>query len=852
MVDIVDKVIIEYESKNFDKTAGDVKQLTGNLSGLTEVSFTTEKSTASVENRFASLERRFQTTAAQSAQYEKIQKDVNLAVAQNPALQDRANEILKAAEARYLGAGVAVKELANAHKGLDAQGQAALHSVRSVVEQLALGIPPTQALTGQLNHLTFAATGEGGLAGAFKQVGGLIGGLLTPTTAAIAGTVALTAAAAALAVQRDKVQTSSQRALIGAGDRTGTTVSDLNQFTQQNSGGISGTGLSNKEARALGEDFTKTGEIVISRLHGMSDAVVGFANQTGKSIDEARKDIVGFAVEPQKGLDELSKTYGSFDIATRKAVEALALAGDKTGAFQVVVDNADKALIPQIAQLEQLRIKIEELERAKAAGVTSRYGADVDNAALQAGQNQASALRESQAEAANYNQRVQEISQSWGDVTQKTALQLQQMQNQLPVAQASTGEAQMRAQYEATIVDLLMKGVPLLDAQAIASKGLELSQAQANASVEKQVRSLERSTELMRAEANGQGARVTANQAYDKAMEDGADSAHAAALSTAALANYLERAKGNAAQMAKAAQATADSYQRAANAALEARAGVPPPQNGDFGAGNSQVTSQFGNIVGPALASTSNLGVLIAQSYQWGKGASNQPSVSQSADSILGGAGLNAAISSTQALQARNAGQVLAPGNVPFSQYGLPDIVTPARSESDILSTVSTLYDLKNAQTNDKASKISNLNEELAWLNTRPETIARDQQIASLMNSINQLAKATDSNTAAVLATLNPLYTQGHGALAIGYYHAAAGLDVIANGPSSGDTIPFRAMVNGGERIRITPEGQSGNDNTPIIIQNFDFRGADAVNNARRSRRQFAQGFGQTAAAMSR
>jgi hypothetical protein len=104
-------------------------------------------------------------------------------------------------------------------------------------------------------------------------------------------------------------------------------------------------------------------------------------------------------------------------------------------------------------------------------------------------------------------------------------------------------------------------------------------------------------------------------------------------------------------------------------------------------------------------------------------------------------------------------------------------------------------------------------------------------------------------------SALNPLYSQGHGALAIGYYHAASGLDVVAQGPSFGDQIPFRAMVNGGERIQITPPGQSSNDNrsssAPVVVQNFDLRGV-STNNRRRSVRQFTQGFGQTAAAMSR
>jgi hypothetical protein len=90
----------------------------------------------------------------------------------------------------------------------------------------------------------------------------------------------------------------------------------------------------------------------------------------------------------------------------------------------------------------------------------------------------------------------------------------------------------------------------------------------------------------------------------------------------------------------------------------------------------------------------------------------------------------------------------------------------------------------------------------------------------------------------------------------IGYFHAASGLDVMAQGPTSGDQIPFHAMVNGDERIRITKAGQAGNDNgsrggTQVVNNNnFVFNNA-STSNARRSQRQFAQGFGQIAAAGS-
>lgn len=64
--------------------------------------------------------------------------------------------------------------------GLDGgQMQALLHSARSITEQLALGVSPTQAFVGQLSHLSYVAGGEGGVTGALKAVGGGILGVVS-------------------------------------------------------------------------------------------------------------------------------------------------------------------------------------------------------------------------------------------------------------------------------------------------------------------------------------------------------------------------------------------------------------------------------------------------------------------------------------------------------------------------------------------------------------------------------------------------------------------------------------------------------------------------------------------------
>lgn len=69
--------------------------------GVAVASSTTEKATLSLDQKFASIERRYVAQVRAQQDYEKVQKQVNAAVAQNPALQDRANAVLAAAKDRH-------------------------------------------------------------------------------------------------------------------------------------------------------------------------------------------------------------------------------------------------------------------------------------------------------------------------------------------------------------------------------------------------------------------------------------------------------------------------------------------------------------------------------------------------------------------------------------------------------------------------------------------------------------------------------------------------------------------------------------------------------------------------------
>ena len=116
------------------------------------------------------------------------------------------------------------------------------------------------------------------------------------------------------------------------------------------------------------------------------------------------------------------------------------------------------------------------------------------------------------------------------------------LQLQLQAASAITGEQQIKVQYEQTYNKLLGEGVDKTLAQAVAMKEMEVSVAKASASVMKQVKSLNDSTEMIIAQKNGTEATTAAAIAYRNAIESGANETSAAALSAATLANYMAKA----------------------------------------------------------------------------------------------------------------------------------------------------------------------------------------------------------------------------------------------------------------------------------------------------------------------
>ncbi len=99
--DAIKRLIYQFTSTGADQVAADMNKVGAAQAAVAASAQTTTTASLSLEKSFDSLERRFVTTVKAQQDFEKVQNTVNAAVAQNPALQERANVVLEAAAARF-------------------------------------------------------------------------------------------------------------------------------------------------------------------------------------------------------------------------------------------------------------------------------------------------------------------------------------------------------------------------------------------------------------------------------------------------------------------------------------------------------------------------------------------------------------------------------------------------------------------------------------------------------------------------------------------------------------------------------------------------------------------------------
>lgn len=859
MTETIDKVITQFETKGAAEANAALKQHESGLEGVSVKSQQTERSTVSLENKFKALERQLGTTAGQQQKFEQAQSTLNRAVAQNPELAARSAEAVEALKAKYLGAGSAAGDAAKSTQLAGYQMLNFTRQLQDVGVSLIGGQSPFMVVAQQLPQITDISKQSGvSITNMFKQAAAGAASFVTPMNVAIASVVALGAATVATALQFDKLQTSSQRAITGAGARTGTNTTDINNFVTQNSGSFSAPGLTEKEARSLAEAFTSTGEIVISRLHGMGEAVVGFANQTGSSFADAKKVFVGFADDPKKSIAELTKAHGALDEATRRSAEALLQAGDKTGALQVVIDSLSeksKAAAENMGYLEKKAqgvVNVLGREFVKPSGLENQIEATKAklNAAIEGsvggGPNALAAenikqltdqliVLQNAAEKVNLQKVAAEMNQLSTESENYTKAIFPQIDaiQQLDAAIRKLEEAKAAGvagpnadaaiavyKYQA---DLQQESLTKTVLQVQATQNLQKAWGGVSVETAKQLEALKDQETLLKAQQNGTEKSATAAMAYKNAILDGKSPAEATAIAMQTSATYTAQAEASAGKWRQELVGVSDqlvtidggltyvlgkfqsmiSWQQGQSMAQQ--------ENAQFGSKGSS----FGQ--GPFAPKTMPSGDL---SF-----ASN-PAFPVSYKN--GGSGAKFDFGYTvQALQQFFDTQN-SPGNVLGAAYasGGADAAINALAQGQVTGDFNTisgnldaLMTLKNAGTSDKTSQASNLQREIDILMSKFPTasLERDQKITDLRQAIEQLTKSTDDLNSTNSELLSPYYTQDPRKSKIGFRSqgmASGGYVDVPGAPSANDNMIATIPVAGGERIYVDPmpsrRGMSG------------------------------------------
>jgi hypothetical protein len=365
----------------------------------------------------------------------------------------------------------------------------------------------------------------------------------------------------------------------------------------------------------------------------------------------------------------------------------------------------------------------------------------------------------------------------------------------------------MRAQEVATINNLLLQGKSFYDASALAAKQLEVAQAAATASVLKQVEAMKDSTRMIKAQQDGTEAQTAAAIAYKNAIESGADETAAAALKSATLHNYMAR---TASDTANIALNLADAVE-----SLDDPAWYNRPATGFL---NPNVPGEMTN--GGSYPTDPNNPLFINYKYQ-GAGFRLDTGTGPAAFASTGG--LNPSISDVLSKAAYNA---YTTGGIDAS---ISAVMSRAQSLSGdanisaVINQLGSLYDFKNSQTGDKSTQIGNLQQEIAYLNTLPDTIARDQKIADLTKSIDQLRNSTDGLNATNQELLSPYYDQDPRTSHIGFRSqgmATGGEFTVPGGYSANDNMLAQIPVASGEIVSVRRPGQdlSGGNSQTITV----------------------------------
>jgi hypothetical protein len=149
-----------FETQGADAAAAEMKKLEASTTSL-------GTSSLNLDRAFTGLERRYSETARATAEYERSMRTLNAAVAQNPALAERAAAVQQTITARYQATMQAAQQAAHAQTALGQVNQAAQSQMQGLAASTGL-LGSTLSTLGRAG--TVAAVGIGGLYLGFQKL----------------------------------------------------------------------------------------------------------------------------------------------------------------------------------------------------------------------------------------------------------------------------------------------------------------------------------------------------------------------------------------------------------------------------------------------------------------------------------------------------------------------------------------------------------------------------------------------------------------------------------------------------------------------------------------------------------
>lgn len=301
-----------------DESTAALNRLAAAQGGVAVQSQNTERTAQSLDAKFSQLERRYNSQVRALQDYEKVQRQVNAAVAQNPALQDRANVLLAQAAEKYGQVTGVQKAMATASQSLNLQ-----------VAALAGNL----GLTGQV----LSAFGPWGFAAAVGLAAVEAGLSLASQKAHELAGKAKEIKEFSEATGLSTIAWQAVRSELGKfGVDSETAASGLSKFTAGFEDLRNGQG-------ALLADVRRVNPAIADQMQRTTDAATAFT-LFGKAVSET-DNIFQRNQLLKAGLGKGSAVFGAF-FESRPDVAAL------TAAFEAAGKGIDTNLIKKLAQLE--------------------------------------------------------------------------------------------------------------------------------------------------------------------------------------------------------------------------------------------------------------------------------------------------------------------------------------------------------------------------------------------------------------------------------------------------------------------------------------------------------------------